>query len=78
MPEPVVIEYRRALDLKGFSKTVKAKARSRRSGAVKVSYHQTFASGWSGTAIDVGVDAVGIGIAALFVRSGRCVWAKAT
>jgi hypothetical protein len=41
MPEPVVIEYRRALDLKGFSKTVKVKAKSRKSGKVKVSFKVT-------------------------------------
>ena len=41
MPEPSVIEYRRALDLKGFSKTVKVKARSRKSGRVKISFRVT-------------------------------------
>jgi len=41
MPEPVEIEYRRALALKGFSKTVKVKARSRRSSKAKVSFRLT-------------------------------------
>ena len=43
MPEPVVIDYRRALDLKGFSRTVKVKAGSRKSGKVKVSFRVTSA-----------------------------------
>jgi hypothetical protein len=41
MPEPAVIEYRRALDLKGFSKTVKVKVKSRKSGKVKVKFKVT-------------------------------------
>ena len=41
MPAPAVIEYRRALDLKGFSKTVKVKAKSRKSGKVEVKFKVT-------------------------------------
>lgn len=34
-------------------------------------YHQTFVSGRSGSPRDVGIDAIGIGAAALLARSGR-------
>ena len=37
-PEPVVLEYRRALYLKGFSGTVEVRARPPKTGKVKVSF----------------------------------------
>jgi hypothetical protein len=41
MPEPAVIEYRRALDLKGFSKTVKVKLKFKKPGKVKLTFKVT-------------------------------------
>ena len=40
-------------------------------------YHQTFVSGRSGSPLDVGIDAIGIGAAALIAQSGRFEWASA-
>ena len=39
--------------------------------AISDEYHQTFVSGRSGSPRDVGIDAIGIGAAALLARSGR-------
>ena len=43
--------------------------------AVSDEYHQTFVPGRHGSPIDVGVDAIGIGVAVLLARSGRFGWA---
>ncbi len=42
--------------------------------AISDEYHQTLVSGRNGSAIDVGIDAIGIGAAVLLVRSGRFKW----
>ena len=42
--------------------------------AITDEYHQTFVSGRHGSPVDVGIDAVGIGVAALLVRTGRFKW----
>lgn len=34
-------------------------------------FHQTFVEGRSGSPVDVGIDAIGIGLAVLLLRSGR-------
>ncbi len=45
--------------------------------AILDEYHQTFVAGRSGSPVDVGIDAIGIGIAALLAQSGRFEWASA-
>lgn len=40
-------------------------------------YHQTFVSGRHGSPLDVGIDAIGIGVVVLLVRSNRFEWASA-
>jgi VanZ family protein len=45
--------------------------------AVTDEYHQTFVSGRHGSPVDVGIDAIGIGVAVLLIRSGRFSWAAA-
>ena len=39
--------------------------------AITDEYHQTYVSGRHGSPVDVGIDAIGIGAAVLFARSGR-------
>ena len=46
--------------------------------AITDEYHQTYVDGRHGSVIDVGVDAIGIGVAALLVRSRRFKWALAS
>ena len=45
--------------------------------AISDEYHQTFVSGRHGSPVDVAIDAVGVGIAVLVIRSGRFRWASA-
>jgi VanZ family protein len=45
--------------------------------AISDEYHQTFVAGRHGSPVDVGIDAVGIGVAVLIVWSGRFRWARA-
>jgi VanZ family protein len=45
--------------------------------AITDEYHQSFVSGRHGSVLDVGIDAIGIGAAALLVRSRRFKWASA-
>jgi VanZ family protein len=45
--------------------------------AVSDEYHQTFVTGRHGSPVDVGIDALGIGVAVLLARSGRFEWASA-
>ncbi len=45
--------------------------------AITDEYHQTSVSGRHGSPVDVGIDAIGIGVAVLLVRSGRFKWASA-
>jgi len=44
--------------------------------AISDEYHQTFVSGRSGSPVDVGIDAIGIGAVALLAHSGRLEWAS--
>ena len=45
--------------------------------AIADEYHQTFVSGRHGSPADVGIDAIGIGVAVLIVWSGRLKWVSA-
>ena len=45
--------------------------------AITDEYHQSFVSGRHGSPLDVGIDAVGIGVAVLLVRSRRFEWPSA-
>ena len=45
--------------------------------AITDEYHQTLVSGRHGSPVDVGIDAIGIGVAVLLVPSGRFKWASA-
>jgi VanZ like family len=45
--------------------------------AISDEYHQTFVAGRSGRALDVGIDAIGIAVAAFLARSGRFAWGPA-
>ena len=45
--------------------------------AITDEYHQTSVTGRHGSLLDVGIDAIGIGVAVLLVRSRRLEWASA-